>query len=175
MRQHSSLIFYHIKILWIVYKIPNFHRLFEVEYYLLKLTTGPETSEQRFSDSWGGTFDQRLYYDTVLSRPFLFKLIPRKTAAFYSAAICFICAELEKDKNYSSGKIASWHSSVFRYMYLMNKINVTIQATRWLLLCYSLAKRWVYNIRNSWPSVYSFVRVYVPSIVSIKPENQNNR
>ena len=27
------------------------------EYYLQKLTT-PETVEQRFSDSWGGTFDR---------------------------------------------------------------------------------------------------------------------
>jgi hypothetical protein len=27
------------------------------DYSLLKLTIGPETIEQRFSDSWGGTFD----------------------------------------------------------------------------------------------------------------------
>ena len=73
------------------------------DYNLLKLTTGPETIEQRFSDSWGGTFDRRskivrgLYYDRVQSKPFLFKLIPRKTAACYSAAIRFICAELEGD------------------------------------------------------------------------------
>ena len=33
----------------------------------------------------------------VQSKPFLFKLIPRKTAACYSAAILFICAELEGD------------------------------------------------------------------------------
>ena len=32
------------------------------------------------------------------SKTFLLKLIPGKTAACYSAAICFICAELEKDK-----------------------------------------------------------------------------
>jgi hypothetical protein len=25
---------------------------------LLKLTTGPETIESRFTDSWGGTFDR---------------------------------------------------------------------------------------------------------------------
>jgi hypothetical protein len=30
------------------------------DYYLLKLTTGPETIEQRFSESWGGTFDRGL-------------------------------------------------------------------------------------------------------------------
>ena len=47
------------------------------EYYLLKLTTSPETIEQRFSDSWGGALI----------------VIPWKTTA-----TCFICAELEKDK-----------------------------------------------------------------------------
>jgi hypothetical protein len=46
----------------------------------------------------GSRIVRGLYYDRVLSKPFLFKLIPRKTAACYSAAICFICAELEKDK-----------------------------------------------------------------------------
>ena len=55
--------------------------------YLLKLTTGPETIAQSFSDSWGGTFDRGskiergLYYDMVQNKPFLFNLIPRKTAA----------------------------------------------------------------------------------------------
>jgi hypothetical protein len=74
------------------------------DYSLLKLTIGPETIEQKCSDSWGRTFDlwftkivRGLYYDMVQSKPFLFKLIPRKTAACYSAAILFICAELEGD------------------------------------------------------------------------------
>jgi hypothetical protein len=78
------------------------------DYYLLKLTTGPVTIEQRFSDSWGGTFDRGskivrgLYHDRVQSKPFLFKLIPRKTAACYSAAIRFICAELEEHSRVKS-------------------------------------------------------------------------
>jgi hypothetical protein len=71
------------------------------EYYPQKLTTGPETIERRFSDSWGGAFVRSkivrgLYY-RVQSKPFLFKLISRKTAACYSAA-CFICAELKEDE-----------------------------------------------------------------------------
>ena len=73
------------------------------EYYLQKLTTGSELIEQNFSDSWSGTSDhgsriiRGWYYDKVQSQPFLFQLIPRKTAACYSATICFICAELEGD------------------------------------------------------------------------------
>jgi len=52
------------------------------EYYLVKLTTGPETIRQRFSDSWGGTFDRGskivrgMYYGRVKGKPFLLKLIP---------------------------------------------------------------------------------------------------
>ena len=71
------------------------------DFHLLKRTIGPDTIEQRFSDSWCGTFARGskivrgLYYDRVQSKPFLFKLIPRKTAACYSAAIHFICPELE--------------------------------------------------------------------------------
>jgi hypothetical protein len=40
------------------------------DYYLLKLTTGPETIEQRFSDSWGGTFDKKLnfVFKSILKR-----------------------------------------------------------------------------------------------------------
>ena len=70
------------------------------EYYLQKLTIGSETIEHRFSDSWGGTFNRgskivrALYYDRIQSKPFLFKTIPRKTAACYSVVTCFICAEL---------------------------------------------------------------------------------
>jgi len=73
-------------------------------YYFQKLTTGPELIEQRFSDSWSGTSDRvskiirGLYYDRVQSKPVLFQLISRKTAACYSATICFICAESEGDK-----------------------------------------------------------------------------
>jgi len=76
------------------------------EYYLQKLTTGSELIEHNFSDSWSGTSDRGsriirgntiLYYDRVQSKPFLFQLITRKTAACYSATICFICAELEGD------------------------------------------------------------------------------
>jgi hypothetical protein len=37
------------------------------------------------------------FYDRVQSKPYLFQLIPRKTAACYSATTCFICAELEGD------------------------------------------------------------------------------
>ena len=74
------------------------------EYYLQKMTTGPELIEQKCSDSWSGTCDRvskiirGLYYGRVQSKPFLFQLISRKTAACYSATICFICAELEGDK-----------------------------------------------------------------------------
>ena len=76
------------------------------EYYLPKLTTGSELIEHNFSDNWSGTSDcgsriirgnTILYYDRVQSKPFLFQLIPQKTAACYSATICFICAELEGD------------------------------------------------------------------------------
>jgi hypothetical protein len=73
------------------------------EYYLQKLTTGSELIEHNFSDSWSGTSDRGsiiirgLNYDRVQSKPFLIQLIPRKTAACYSATICFICAELEGD------------------------------------------------------------------------------
>ena len=73
------------------------------EYYLQKLTTSSELIEHNFSDSWSGTFDRSsriirgLYYDRVQSKPFLFQLIPRKTATSYSVTICFICAELEGD------------------------------------------------------------------------------
>ena len=74
------------------------------QYYLQKITTGPELIEQKFSDSWSGTSDRGpiiirgLNYDRVQSKPFLIQLIPRKTAACYSAMICFICAELEGDQ-----------------------------------------------------------------------------
>jgi hypothetical protein len=57
-------------------------------------------------------------------------------------------------------RVAFWHSSVFRYTYSINKRNVIIKATPWLLLYYPLAKRWVYSIRNSCPSVRSFVRPF---------------
>ena len=73
------------------------------EYYLQKMTTGPELIEQKFSDSWSGTSDRvskiirGLYYGRVQSKPFLFQLISRKTAACNSATICFICVELEGD------------------------------------------------------------------------------
>ena len=73
------------------------------EYYLQKLTTGSELIEQNCSDSWSGTSDRSsriirgLYYDRVQSKPFVFQLIPWKTAACYSVTICFICAELEED------------------------------------------------------------------------------
>ena len=73
------------------------------EYYLRKLTTDWELIEQNCSDSWSGISDhgsiiiRGLYYDRVQSKPFVFQLIPRKTAACYSATICFICAELEGD------------------------------------------------------------------------------
>ena len=73
------------------------------EYYLQNLTTGSELIEQNVSDSWSGTSDRGsriirgLYYDRIQSKPFLFHLILRKTAACYSATICFICAELEGD------------------------------------------------------------------------------
>ena len=73
------------------------------EYYLQKLTTGPELIEHNFSDSWSGTSDRGsriirgLYYGRVQNKPFLFQLIPQKTAACYSVTICFICAELEGD------------------------------------------------------------------------------
>ena len=101
------------------------------EYYLRKLTTEWEIIEQNCSDSWSGISDhgsriirglyydrvqskpflfqliprktatcysaRGLYYDRVQSKPFLFQLIPRKTATCYSATICFICAELEGD------------------------------------------------------------------------------
>ena len=71
------------------------------DYYIQKMTTGPELIEQKFSDS--GTSDRLsriirgLYYGRVQSKPFLFQLISRNTAACYSATICFICAELEGD------------------------------------------------------------------------------
>ena len=71
------------------------------EYYFQKLKTSSELIEHNFSDSWSGTSDRGsriirgLYYNRVQSKPFLFQLIPRKTAACYSATICFICAELE--------------------------------------------------------------------------------
>jgi len=73
------------------------------EYYLQKLTTGSELIEHNCSDSWSGTSDRGsriirgLHYDRVQSKLFLFQLIPRKTAACYSATICFIYAELEGD------------------------------------------------------------------------------
>ena len=65
--------------------------------------------------------------------------------------------------NYCSGRVTSWHSSVFRYMYLINKRNVIIKATPWLLLYYPLAKRWVLVLRIvicrfARPTVRSFVR-----------------
>ena len=47
--------------------------------------------------SRGSRIIRGLYYDRVQNEPFLFQLIPRKTAACYSATICFICAELEGD------------------------------------------------------------------------------
>jgi hypothetical protein len=54
-------------------------------------------------------------------------------------------------------------SSVFRFTYLINKRNVIIKATPWLLLYYPLAKRWVLVLRRvicrfARPSVRSFVR-----------------
>ena len=73
------------------------------EYYLQKLTTGSELIEHNCSDRWSGTSDRGsriirgLYYDRVQNKPFLFQLIPQKTAACYSVTICFICAELEGD------------------------------------------------------------------------------
>ena len=73
------------------------------EYYFKKLKTGSELIEHNFSDSWSGTSDRGsriirgLFYYRVQSKPFLFQLIPRKTATCYSATICFICAELEGD------------------------------------------------------------------------------
>jgi hypothetical protein len=54
-------------------------------------------------------------------------------------------------------------------MYLINKRNVTIKATPWLLLYYP-SRRDGYTVLGI--AVRSFVRV--PSIVSIKPENHNN-
>ena len=75
-------------------------------YYLQKLTTCPETIEQIFSYSWVALLivvnnckRNVLQEGTKLrSKTFLLKLIPGKTAACYSSAVCFICAELEKDK-----------------------------------------------------------------------------
>jgi hypothetical protein len=40
----------------------------------------------------------------------------------------------KKEKKYCSGRVTSWHSWVFRYMYLIIKRNVVIKATSWLLL-----------------------------------------
>ena len=71
------------------------------EYYLLKVISGPETIEQRITDEWGCTFDRGskvvkgLYYDRLKNKPFLYKLIPRKIAICYPAAVRFICVELE--------------------------------------------------------------------------------
>ena len=46
---------------------------------------------------------------------------------------------------YCFGRVASGHSSVFRYTYSINKRNVIIKATPWLLLYYPLATgRWFY-------------------------------
>jgi hypothetical protein len=81
--------------------------------------------------------------------------------------------------NYCSGRVTSWHSLVFRYRYLINKRNVIIKATPWLLLYYPLAKRWALVLRIvicrfARPSVRSFVRVFGPSIVSIKIGKQGH-
>jgi hypothetical protein len=63
--------------------------------------------------------------------------------------------------NYCFGRVASWHSSVFRYRYSINRRNIIIKATAWLLLYYPLAKRCAYSIGNSCPSVRSFIRAFV--------------
>jgi len=77
-------------------------------------------------------------------------------------AISFVLNYKEIRNNYRSGRVASWHSSVFRYTYSINKRNVIMKVTPWLKLYYPLAKRWVYSIRNSCPSVRSFVRPFDP-------------
>ena len=139
------------------------------EYYLQKLTTGLELIEQNFSDSWSGTSDhgsrmiRGWYYDKVQSQPFLFQLIPRENCRVLFCHDLFHLCWIRRRYSYCSGRVAFWHSSVFRYTYSINKRNVIIKATPWLLLCYPLAKRWVYSIRNSCPSVRSFVRLFVCS------------
>ena len=106
------------------------------EYYLQKMTTGPELIEQKFSDSGSGTSDRLskiirgLYYGRVQKKPFLFQLISRKTAACYSATISFICAELEGDKITVPEEI---HLDILQslntmYTYSINKRNVIIKA-----------------------------------------------
>ena len=55
-------------------------------YCLQKRTTGPETIEQRFSNSWAGTFDRNS--KIALHFLFLFKLIPRKTTTCYLFHSC---------------------------------------------------------------------------------------
>ena len=82
--------------------------------------------------------------------------------------ISFVLNYKEIRNNYRSGRVASWHSSVLRYTYSINKRNVIMKATPWLKLYYPLAKRWVYSIRNRCPSVRSFVRLFVLSILSTK-------
>ena len=66
------------------------------EYYLQKLTT-PETVEQRFSDSWGGTFDRGskiirgLYYDRFNQAIFIQTDFPENCRALFCRDLFHLC------------------------------------------------------------------------------------
>jgi hypothetical protein len=129
------------------------------EYYLRKLTTDWELIEQNCSDSWSGISDhgsriiRGLYYDRVQSKHIF---IPTDSSENCRVLFChdlFHLCRIRRRLNYCSGRVASWHSLVFRYTYSSNKRIVIIKATPWLLLYYPLAKRWVCSIRNNCPSV----------------------
>ena len=73
----------------------------DYEYYLMKVTVEPFKIEKETTDSWGCTFQsgatviKGLYYDRVRTKPFLYKLVPRKIAICHTVAVLHLCSEVD--------------------------------------------------------------------------------
>ena len=65
-------------------------------YCLQKRTTGPETIEQRFSNSWAGTFDRNS--KIIKGLHYIFYFYSNWFPGKLPRVICFIPAELVGDK-----------------------------------------------------------------------------
>ena len=76
----------------------------DYEFYLMKVNRKPFVLKKEGRDVWGGTFPagaevvEGFYYDRCENNPFLYKLIPKKTAFVYAMAVRYICVELNPCK-----------------------------------------------------------------------------
>jgi hypothetical protein len=72
-----------------------------IEYYMLKATSGLETLSTTKKDSWGVEYPSGFlifrgyYYDNSRKDPLTYKLIHRKPAVVPALYLLFICADVE--------------------------------------------------------------------------------